>query len=259
MISLEKKMHNLVTLNNANLPITTSRIVANAFGKRHDNVMRAIHDLAALAASDGCPLNFEGVSYRGDNGEDRPMIVMDEEAFALLVMGFTGKEALEWKRKFIKAFKLMRDKLVAPMTPIEQAEYNLAQWKKSEALRLEAEAKLAKVSELVPLLTPYYQAQKLITASKELYTPREAAKIVSMGPKNFMLYLEREGWVWRNRDNDIVPNQAKINAGTLVYKFFDYEVTKEYYDHPRPGYRAQVLITSKGLDVLAKQIAKDVE
>ena len=33
--------------------------------------------------------------------------LMNQDGFALLAMGFTGKEALEWKLKYINAFNQM--------------------------------------------------------------------------------------------------------------------------------------------------------
>lgn len=258
-------MNNLVTLNRDNLPVTTSLIVAEVFGKRHDNVMRDIRALAAEAATGGCPLSFEGASRRvpGPNGGEReePFIIMNEEAFSLLVMGFTGREALEWKRKFIRAFQMMRDKLsasISTMTPIQFAEHTLKLLKEEESRRLKAEATIKRASTIFQEhLLPAHKAQKLIADSKEFYTAREAAKVVGMGQKNFIRWLEDNKWVFRNRDNDIVPYQDKVNAGLIAYKFFDYETTMEYYDHPRPGYRAQTMITSSGLEHISKVLTSD--
>lgn len=39
-----------------------------------------------------------------NRGKRYPMYLMNRDGFALLVMGFTGKDALEWKLKYIKAF-----------------------------------------------------------------------------------------------------------------------------------------------------------
>ena len=36
---------------------------------------------------------------------------MNRDGFSLLAMGFTGKEAVEWKLKYIKAFNEMEQKL----------------------------------------------------------------------------------------------------------------------------------------------------
>lgn len=48
------------------------------------------------------------------------MIIMDRDGFSLLVMGFTGKEALKFKLDFINAFNEMEKRMQAlPTTPEE--------------------------------------------------------------------------------------------------------------------------------------------
>ena len=42
------------------------------------------------------------------------MYLMNRDGFTLLAMGFTGKEALEWKLKYIDAFNQMEQKLTNP-------------------------------------------------------------------------------------------------------------------------------------------------
>jgi anti-repressor protein len=250
-------MTDLVILSTHNTPVTTSLVVAKAFGKRHDNVLRAIQTLAAEAINGGAALKIEGSSYRGEDGAEAPLFIMDEEAFSLLVMGFTGAQALEWKRKFYAAFKALRDKLV-PSDPIKLIEYTLAKLKEETAARQKAEATIKRASAVFQdHLLPAHKAQKLIADSKEFYTAREASKTVGMGQKNFIRWLEDNKWVYRNRDNDIIPYQDKINAGLIAYKFFDYETTMEYYDHPRPGYRAQTMITSSGLEHISRMLTSE--
>ena len=52
----------LVTLKDGK-PVTTSQIVAESFGKRHDNVLRDIGNIIASAAyRERCVLNFEETS-----------------------------------------------------------------------------------------------------------------------------------------------------------------------------------------------------
>ena len=41
------------------------------------------------------------------NGQEYPAYIMNRDGFSLLVMGFTGKKALEWKVKYIQAFNAM--------------------------------------------------------------------------------------------------------------------------------------------------------
>ncbi|MEH6721683.1 MAG: Rha family transcriptional regulator [Aurantimonas endophytica] len=90
---------------------TSSRDVAVYFEKRHDNVVRAIDELVAQ----GCLLNFEGTSKQVDmpNGGARAerCYDMDRDGFMLLAMGFTGPKALQWKLRYIEAFKMMEAEL----------------------------------------------------------------------------------------------------------------------------------------------------
>lgn len=90
---------------------TTSLLVAEIFGKQHKNVLQAIDSLIAdLPESDR--LNFQPVGYLDAKGERRPMYEMTRDGFSLLAMGFTGKKALEWKLKFLKAFNFMEQSLL---------------------------------------------------------------------------------------------------------------------------------------------------
>lgn len=44
---------------------------------------------------------------KADDGQFHRMYYMNRDGFSLLVMGFTGKKALEWKLKYIDAFNKM--------------------------------------------------------------------------------------------------------------------------------------------------------
>lgn len=93
---------------------TTSRKVAAYFHKRHDNVFRDTEKLIAeLADSDFSLLNFEESKYIDERGKSRSEYRLTHDGFALLAMGFTGREALVWKIKFLEAFNAMEAELQA--------------------------------------------------------------------------------------------------------------------------------------------------
>ena len=84
---------------------TDSRIVAARFGKRHDDVLRAIR---GLGCSEEFRLrNFAESDYVNEQGRQQPMYRMTRDGFALLAMGFTGREAMAWKERFIDAFNAL--------------------------------------------------------------------------------------------------------------------------------------------------------
>ena len=97
---------------------TTSLQVAQFFGKRHDNVLRAIRALIRETAADDYRLNFEEVIVDFINGkggaQNGTAYRMTREGFMLLAMGFTGKEALRWKLAYIAAFNRMEAELQKP-------------------------------------------------------------------------------------------------------------------------------------------------
>ena len=58
-------------------------------------------------------------------GKEYTEYLLTRDGFSLLVMGFTGSKALEWKLKYIEAFNKMEEELrnsQKPLTPIEMME-----------------------------------------------------------------------------------------------------------------------------------------
>ena len=77
---------------------------------RHDNVLRAIDNLQKSLLNFEEPSKMFVVSKRkADDGQYHKMYLMNRDGFSLLVMGFTGKNALEWKLQYIRAFKQMEN------------------------------------------------------------------------------------------------------------------------------------------------------
>jgi Rha family phage regulatory protein len=100
---------------------TTSRLVADKFGKRHDNVLRDIEKLTDEVPDGFAALNFEASTYLDSTGRTLPMVELTRDGFTLLAMGFTGKPAMEWKVRFIEAFNLMEAELSAKAAPVADA------------------------------------------------------------------------------------------------------------------------------------------
>ena len=85
--------------------VCSSLDVSRSFGKRHDNVLRAI---GGLLENEETQKMFKKSNYvDSQNKQKYPMYLMNRDGFSLLVMGFTGKKALDWKLKYINAFNQM--------------------------------------------------------------------------------------------------------------------------------------------------------
>ena len=82
-----------------------SLFVAQAFEKRHDNVLK---DIRELECSDNFRLlNFEESSYCNAQGKKQPAYYMTRDGFVFLAMGYRGKKAAEFKELYIRRFNEM--------------------------------------------------------------------------------------------------------------------------------------------------------
>ncbi|MGL4752263.1 MAG: Rha family transcriptional regulator [Aeromonadaceae bacterium] len=88
---------------------TTSRKVAESFGKRHDNVLAAIERLEC--SKEFAELNFKVCFENSElqNGKPLKYYIMTKDGMAFLCMGFTGKKAAEFKEAYINAFNWMHE------------------------------------------------------------------------------------------------------------------------------------------------------
>ena len=102
-------MNELVYLKNDEA-VCDSLQVAEKFGKEHRNVLRAIDDLLETLLKIEQPSKlFIASKRKADDGQYHRMYLMNRDGFSLLVMGFTGKNALEWKLQYIRAFNQMEN------------------------------------------------------------------------------------------------------------------------------------------------------
>lgn len=109
-------MSALISINNINVNFevvgdevfATSLQVAEVFEKRHDHLIRTIDN---LLNDDFKSANFKFDTYFDKKGEQRRMFSLTRDGFSLLVMGFTGEKAYQWKIEFIKAFNAMEAEL----------------------------------------------------------------------------------------------------------------------------------------------------
>ena len=87
--------------------VTDSLKIAKIFGRRHDDILRAIRNLLADCPQEFSARNFAGADYIDDQGKPRPMYQISKDGFVLLVMGFTGRQATAFKIAYIAAFNRM--------------------------------------------------------------------------------------------------------------------------------------------------------
>lgn len=99
-----------LVFNNNGKVLTNSVLVAKKFGKEHKHVLDSIRKI--MTAENSAVLQmFEQSSYLNEQNKLQPMFIMNRDGFTLLAMGFTGKQAMEFKLDYIGAFNKMEETL----------------------------------------------------------------------------------------------------------------------------------------------------
>ena len=102
-------MQDLVIIQDSDL-ITTSKIIADVFGKAHHNILKAI---ANLDCSDEFrSVNFNASYYLSPQNKKLKCINLTRDGFTFLAMGLTGKKAAHFKEAYINAFNQMEKGLL---------------------------------------------------------------------------------------------------------------------------------------------------
>jgi Rha family phage regulatory protein len=209
-------------------PVASSRQIAESFGKEHKSVLRSVEDLVAqncAAKSMFYETTFE------NRGKQYPMYLMNRDGFSLLVMGFTGKAALEWKLKYIAAFNEMEKKLSTPQMPKlskeMQALFLLDDRTQKQEQRLTA---------LENTMTVDYNQQRVLRKSIS------RAVISALGGEDAPAYIDnhvrRKVYSECNRD---VQDWFRVNSvGNIPRKRFDEAV--EYIQRWKPSTNTVMLI-----------------
>ncbi|WP_367454112.1 Rha family transcriptional regulator [Snodgrassella alvi] len=96
-------------------PVTTSEFVAKAFGKEHKNILRKIEEIFTQVPDSFGERNFTLLEKERKNNlgffVKNKIYELTKDGFILLVMGFTGKNAMSIKIAYINAFNTIAEKL----------------------------------------------------------------------------------------------------------------------------------------------------
>ena len=101
----------LVKRNSKGELVVTSRQVAEDFEKRHSHICDTIRNLTAENSEVKNMIIESKFEHRGNEYTE---YLLTRDGFSLLVMGFTGSKALQWKLKYIEAFNKMEQAIKNP-------------------------------------------------------------------------------------------------------------------------------------------------
>ena len=216
-------MNNLVIMKSKQA-LTTSLKVAETFSKNHRDVLRSIKNLTAQ----NCAVKkmFVESTYVNGKGQEQPMYYMNRDGFTLLVMGFTGKDAMKFKLAYIEAFnkmeKVIREQEL-PQTPEERLALTM---KVTHRL----DKRVATVEEKVDYLTNTSELNE--TQRYQLLQARKARVIQACGGVESNYYQEKKAKKVFSQFGKDFKKAFKIpRYDSLQKQYFDeaMEFTKNWY------------------------------
>lgn len=206
----------LVEIRN-NQVVVNSRDVAEHFSKRRDHVIRDIENLIKKDVPKIGAM-FQQVELPDSYGRMQKAYYMNRDGFSLLVMGFTGAEAIEWKLKYIEAFNAMEKKLKNPLSlpnfsnPAEAARAWADQFEKRKQAEALNEANRPKVI-----------FAEAVSTSKDGILVGMLAKLlhqngVKIGQNRLFQWLRDKGYLMKRGVDKNMPTQRSKELGLFDVK-----------------------------------------
>ena len=180
-------------------PVVSSREVANNFEKQHKHVLECIENLKEGVAEKSADLFIESKYQHPQNKQWYKEYLLTRDGFSLLVMGFTGAKALQWKLKYIEAFNKMEQyikeqKPKLPTTYKEALQHLLVQVEENERLALENKQQtkvIEKQSEVIGEMAPKAEYFDALVDNNLLTNIRDTAKELGIKERTFTRSEER--------------------------------------------------------------------
>lgn len=243
-------MEALVKVEN-NQIVTDSRSVAEHFGKEHAKVIRSIEGIISETPKVASQKMFYKTTYKVEgNNKSYKMYLMNRNGFSLLVMGFTGARAMEWKLRYIDAFNEMETQLVKKNILTLPDFTNPVEAARAWANEYEAKQKaLTENAEMKPKADFY----DTVANTESLFSMADVAKTLDMGMgrNKLFAFLRDKGIL----DKDNHPYQKYVDAGYLRLienhcKAGDNDVVYKctYVKQRGIDYIRKILLKERGLD-----------
>lgn len=191
--------------------VTDSRSIAEHFGKRHADVLESIENIKT--ENSVVTSMFYETSYKAGTGKSYKMYLMNRDGFSLLVMGFTGKKALDWKLKYIAAFNDMEKRLKQKIIEERTDSYMITDPVKRAKKWIEEETERQKLRAENKVMLPKAQFYDTVANTESLFSMADVAKTLDMGigRNKLFAFLRDKGIL----DKDNHPYQKYVDAGYL--------------------------------------------
>jgi len=259
-VSIDNEVFVACTENNT--MYTTTKDIAEKFGKQHKNVLQAVRDL--VAGNSAAKNMFHEATYE-NRGKQYPMYLVNRNGFTLLVMGFTGQDALEWKMKYMNAFNRMEEMIRTKFTTLErqQQQNQMPQRGSKEFLALalmDAQQIIEEQERQLIDAQPAIVFHQAVAVTEDTILVRDFAKLVTqalrqngfnvtIGEKRLFEWFKDKGYLIKQKSNSYnMPTQRSVDMNLFKIK----ETTIQGDHGPRINKTSK--ITGKGQEYFMDKI-----
>ncbi len=197
-------MRNFITISennfqNTTVPTMSSREIAELCGKQHAHIMRDIRQMLGELYPEGGQSKF-GSTYLDKQGKPQNCYNLPKRECLILVSGYS----MTLRARIIDRWQELEKQAVTP-----QIDYSSP--KAMIGFLNYLQGQIDQKDTIIEDLTPKAMALESLQRHDGLFGLTEAAKILEMQPKQFILFLQQKGWVYRRAaGGNLLPYQDKI-------------------------------------------------
>ncbi|WP_375674025.1 Rha family transcriptional regulator [Bartonella sp. CL32QHWL-2] len=238
-------MHNFITTSERNFQNTTvqtmsSREIAELCGKQHAHIMRDIRQMLGELYPEGGQSKF-GSTYLDKQGKPQNCYNLPKRECLILVSGYS----MTLRARIIDRWQELEKQAVIPQIDYSSPQVMLGVL---TYLKNENEQK----DNIIANLKPKAMALESLQRHNGLFGLTEAAKILEMQPKQFILFLQKKGWVYRRAvGGNLLPYQDKIQKKLMDCPTITLQ-TASGIEKVIPCAK----ITAKGIGVLSQELKR---
>ena len=230
----------IVTLNQAKEPVTTSLAIALGTEVQHKNLMELIKThLDRLERFGGVAFETQPFETAGGT-QKREVAILNERQATLLITYMRNSEVvLAFKDRLVDAFFRLVDQQRRAAMPTFTLKQALKQALESEEAREIAEQKVAELSTKVESMQAKVKTLDAIAVDEDkAMSLRDAANTLNLPQNEFIKLCIENGIIYRAWDKSLRPHAVSLNKGWLQYKLVVCANEQE---------RPQTLVTHKGI------------
>ncbi|WP_375656123.1 Rha family transcriptional regulator [Bartonella sp. MR63HLJHH] len=225
---------------NTTVQTMSSREIAELCGKQHAHIMRDIRQMLGELYPEGGQSKF-GSTYLDKQGKTQNCYNLPKRECLILVSGYS----MTLRARIIDRWQELEKQAAIPQIDYSSPQVMLGVL---TYLKNENEQK----DNIIANLKPKAMALESLQRHNGLFGLTEAAKILEMQPKQFILFLQKKGWIYRRAaGGNLLPYQDKIQKKLMDCPTITLQ-TASGIEKVIPCAK----ITAKGIGVLSQELKR---